>query len=130
MDTVVAVTAGLALLAVVSGMLGLGVAFAAIPFLGLFLPDLVHQVQPLSLLPNGVTALFSVLGFARSGNIVWKKALLLAAITTVALRRARGSPNSSIRPSSGAFISSRLPIFHTASSGRSRNALAAPRTSD
>lgn len=83
MDTVVVVTAGLALLAVVSGMLGLGVAFAAIPFLGLFLPDLVHQVQPLSLLLNGVTALFSVLGFARSGNIVWKKAVLLAAITTV-----------------------------------------------
>ncbi len=37
---------GLFVLAVVSGMLGLGVAFAAVPFLGLFLPDLVHQVQP------------------------------------------------------------------------------------
>lgn len=71
------------MLAVVSGMLGLGVAFAAVPFLGLFLPDLVHQVQPLSLLLNGVTALFSVFGFAKSGNIVWKKAFILAAITTV-----------------------------------------------
>lgn len=75
---------GLLILSVVSGMLGLGVAFAAIPFLGLFLPDLVHQVQPLSLLLNGVTALFSVFGFAKSGNIVWKKAALLAVITTVA----------------------------------------------
>lgn len=84
MDTIIVVTAGLTLLAVVSGMLGLGVAFAAIPFLGLFLLDLVHQVQPLSLLLNGVTALFSVFGFAKSGNIVWKKAVLLALITTVA----------------------------------------------
>ena len=83
METMVIVTTGLTLLAVVSGMLGLGVAFAAIPFLGLFLPDLVHQVQPLSLLLNGVTALFSVFGFAKSGNIVWKKAALLAVITTV-----------------------------------------------
>jgi uncharacterized membrane protein YfcA len=80
--TVIIVT-GIAVLAVVSGMLGLGVAFAAIPFLGLFLPDLVNQVQPLSLLLNGVTALFSVIGFAKSGNIVWKKALTLAVITTI-----------------------------------------------
>lgn len=78
------IIAGLMVLSIISGMLGLGVAFAAIPFLGLFLPDLVHQVQPLSLLLNGVTALFAVFGFARSGNIVWKKGFLLAAITTVA----------------------------------------------
>jgi uncharacterized protein len=78
------IIAGLLVLSIISGMLGLGVAFAAIPFLGLFLPDLVHQVQPLSLLLNGVTALFSVLGFAKSGNIIWKKAFILAAITTVA----------------------------------------------
>jgi uncharacterized membrane protein YfcA len=78
------IIAGLLVLSVISGMLGLGVAFAAIPFLGLFLPDLVHQVQPLSLLLNGVTALFAVFGFAKSGNIIWKKAFILAAITTVA----------------------------------------------
>ena len=83
MGATVIITSGLAVLSVVSGMLGLGVAFAAIPFLGLFLPDLVHQVQPLSLLLNGVTALFSVFGFAKSGNIVWKKAIILAAVTTV-----------------------------------------------
>ncbi len=40
---------GLFVLSVISGMLGLGVAFAAVPFLGVFLPDVVHQVQPLSL---------------------------------------------------------------------------------
>lgn len=44
---------GLFLLAVISGMLGLGVAFAAVPFLSLFLPDLLHRVQPLSLLQWG-----------------------------------------------------------------------------
>lgn len=71
------------MLAVVSGMVGLGVAFAAVPFLGLFLPDLVHQVQPLTLLLNGVTALFATLGFARSGNVIWKDAILLALVTTL-----------------------------------------------
>jgi uncharacterized membrane protein YfcA len=74
---------GLFVLAVVSGMLGLGVAFGAVPFLGLFLPDLVHQVQPLSLVLNGVTALFSTFGFARSGHVIWKHALALAVITTL-----------------------------------------------
>lgn len=74
---------GLAILGFISGMLGLGVAFAALPFLSLFLPDLVHQVQPLTLLLNGVTALVAAVAFARSGFIDWPKALGLAAVTTV-----------------------------------------------
>lgn len=74
---------GLFILAIVSGMLGLGVAFAAVPFLGLFFPDLVHQVQPLSLLLNGITALFAVFGFARSGYVDWKKAIILSVVATV-----------------------------------------------
>jgi ABC-type enterochelin transport system permease subunit len=49
MDDAVIISAGLSVLAFISGMLGLGVAFAAIPFLGIFIPDLVHQVQLLSL---------------------------------------------------------------------------------
>lgn len=84
MNLYVIMISGIFLLAIISGMLGLGVAFAAIPFLGLFLPDLVHQVQPLSLLLNGVTALFAVIGFSRSGFIDWKKALQLSVITTIA----------------------------------------------
>ncbi|CUS96166.1 hypothetical protein JGI3_02274 [Candidatus Kryptobacter tengchongensis] len=76
------IIAGLALLSFISGMLGLGVAFSAIPFLGLFMQDLVHQVQPLSLLLNGVTALLSTFGFAKSGFVDWKKAIPLAMITT------------------------------------------------
>ncbi len=74
---------GLFILAVISGMLGLGVAFAAVPFLAFFMQDLVHQVQPVSLLLNGVTALFAAFGFAKSGYIDWKKAGILATITTL-----------------------------------------------
>lgn len=80
----IVIAAGLFVLSVASGMLGLGVAFAAVPFLGFFMADLVHQVQPLSLFLNGVTALFAALGFARSGLVAWREALLLAAVTTVA----------------------------------------------
>ncbi|MFN7034752.1 MAG: sulfite exporter TauE/SafE family protein [Bellilinea sp.] len=75
--------AGLAVLSLLSGMLGLGVAFAALPFFSFFMTDIVHQVQPLTLLLNGVTALFSAFGFARSGLIDWKKAILLGIVTTV-----------------------------------------------
>lgn len=74
---------GIAVLSFVSGMLGLGVAFAAIPLLGLFMSDLVHQVQPLSLTLNGVTALFATFGFAKSGYIDWRKAIVLAIVTTL-----------------------------------------------
>jgi uncharacterized membrane protein YfcA len=84
MNPFVIMTIGLFVLSVVSGMLGLGVAFSAVPFLGLFLPDLVHQVQPLSLLLNGITALFAVFGFAQSGFVDWRKAIILACVTTVA----------------------------------------------
>lgn len=78
----VVIIAGISVLSLISGMLGLGVAFSAIPFLGLFMEDLVHQVQPLSLLLNGTTALLSALGFARSGFIDWRRAITLALITT------------------------------------------------
>ncbi len=84
MNSTVIMAIGLAVLSVVSGMLGLGVAFAAVPFLGLFLNDLVHEVQPLSLVLNGITAFFSLVGFARSGLVTWTPAILLALVTTVA----------------------------------------------
>jgi uncharacterized protein len=83
MNEMTIMAVGLAILSVASGMLGLGVAFAAVPFLGLFLHDLVDEVQPLSLFLNGITALFSLLGFARSGLVMWRPALLLAIVTTV-----------------------------------------------
>jgi len=83
MSPMVIMVIGLGILAVASGMLGLGVAFAAVPFLAFFLPDLVHQVQPLSLLLNGITALFAVFGFAQSGYVDWRKAIVLAVVTTL-----------------------------------------------
>ena len=84
MSTFFIMTVGLFLLAIVSGMMGLGVAFAAGPFLSFFLPDLVHQVQPLTLILNGMTALFATIGFARSGYVDWSKAIPLAIVTTIA----------------------------------------------
>ncbi|MFN6961206.1 MAG: sulfite exporter TauE/SafE family protein, partial [Rhodocyclaceae bacterium] len=84
MNDTLFMAAGLAVLSVASGMLGLGVAFAAVPFLGLFLHDLVHEVQPLSLVLNGITALFSLFGFAKSGLVDWRPAILLAIVTIVA----------------------------------------------
>jgi len=83
MSETLIVVLGILVLSIVSGMLGLGVAFAAVPFLSLFMADLVNEVQPLSLLLNGITAAFAAVGFARSGLIDWRKALTLAAVTTV-----------------------------------------------
>ena len=58
---------GLFFLAILSGTLGLGVAFAAVPFLSLFLHDLVHQAQPHTLIPL-------------LGTAVWDPALTLTLI--------------------------------------------------
>jgi len=79
----IVIVVGISVLSFISGMLGLGVAFSAIPFLGLFMGDLVHEIQPLSLILNGITALLSALGFGKSGFIDWKKAIFLSIITTI-----------------------------------------------
>lgn len=85
MDTeAVVMVVGLFVLAIASGMLGLGVAFAAVPFLSLFMSDLVNEVQPLSLLLNGATAFAAAIGFARSGLVDWHRADILAAVTAAA----------------------------------------------
>ncbi|MCC6010627.1 MAG: sulfite exporter TauE/SafE family protein [Fervidicoccaceae archaeon] len=65
-----------------SGMLGLGAAFATIPYLSLFMTDVMHEVQPVALLLNGFTAAFSAAGFARSKLIRWRDAFVLVVITT------------------------------------------------
>lgn len=83
MNETIIIVIGLFFLALVSGMLGLGVAFAAVPFLSLFMPDLVHQVQPLTLLLNGLTGLFSAIGFARSRYVDWPKAIILGIVTGI-----------------------------------------------
>ncbi|MBI4985034.1 MAG: sulfite exporter TauE/SafE family protein [Rhodocyclales bacterium] len=71
-------------LSVVSGMLGIGVALAAVPVLSLSLDDLVNQVHPVSLLLNGVTALFAALSFGRAGLIEWPRATQLLFVATAA----------------------------------------------
>ena len=78
------IVVGLLGLAVVSGALGLGVAFAAVPFLSFFLASLVHEVQPLSLLLNGATAMAAVVAFALAGKVQWRRALPLAGLTALA----------------------------------------------
>ncbi|HVC41998.1 MAG TPA: sulfite exporter TauE/SafE family protein [Candidatus Saccharimonadales bacterium] len=83
MSAVVIMALGLLVLSVVSGMLGLGVAFAALPFLALFMSDLVNQVQPLSLILNGLTALSAAIGFAQSNYVDWRRGGVLAVVTTV-----------------------------------------------
>lgn len=69
-------------MSVISGMLGIGVAFAAIPMLSLGHMNLVNEVQPIALFLNSVTALFSAVAFARAGYVDWRKSLQLAAVAT------------------------------------------------
>ena len=66
-----------------SGMLGLGVAFIAIPVLGLFGYDLINVIQPWALLLNGLTAISAAVAFWRKGMVDKRGALILVTITTV-----------------------------------------------
>ena len=75
--------AGIFSASVVSGMLGIGVAFAAIPMLGAGGMDLVSQIQPIALFLNGLTALFAAISFGRAGFINWPRSLALAAVGSV-----------------------------------------------
>jgi uncharacterized membrane protein YfcA len=70
-------------LSFLSGMLGLGVAFVAIPVLGLFGYDLLDVIQPWALLLNGLTAISGAVVFWRAGMVDRRGALILVAITTV-----------------------------------------------
>ncbi len=70
-------------LSFLSGMLGLGVAFVAIPVLGLFGYDLIHVIQPWALLLNGLTAISAAVGFWRAGMVDRRGALALVVITTI-----------------------------------------------
>jgi uncharacterized membrane protein YfcA len=70
-------------LSFLSGMLGLGVAFIAIPVLGLFGYDLINVIQPWTLLLNGLTAISAAIAFWRKGMVDKRGALILVTITTV-----------------------------------------------
>ena len=70
-------------LSFLSGMLGLGVAFVAVPVLGLFGFDLKDVIQPWTLLLNGLTAISGAVAFWRAGMVDWRSAIPLVAITTI-----------------------------------------------
>jgi hypothetical protein len=70
-------------LSFLSGMLGLGVAFIAIPVLGLFGYDLVNEIQPWALLLNGLTAISGAIAFWRAGMVDKRGALVLILVTTI-----------------------------------------------
>ena len=70
-------------LSFLSGMLGLGVAFVAIPVLGLFGFDLKDVIQPWALLLNGLTAISGAIAFWRAGMVDRRGALILVTITTI-----------------------------------------------
>ncbi len=70
-------------LSFLSGMMGLGVAFVTIPVLGLFGLELKHEIMPLSLWLNSITAIASAVTLARKGMVDWRTALPLLIITTI-----------------------------------------------
>lgn len=83
MDPILLLTPLLFGLSFLSGMLGLGVAFIAIPVLGLFGYDLKDVIQPWALLLNGLTAISGAIAFWRAGMVDRRGALLLVLITTI-----------------------------------------------
>jgi len=68
---------------VLSGVLGVGVAFAAVPILGIAGMDLVNGIQPIALFLNGVTALFSAISFSREGFVDWRRSYQLAIVASI-----------------------------------------------
>jgi uncharacterized membrane protein YfcA len=70
-------------LSFLSGMMGLGVAFIATPVLGLFGFELKHEIMPLSLWLNGLTAIAGAVTFARKGMVDWRTAIPLLIVTTL-----------------------------------------------
>ncbi|NTU78246.1 MAG: TSUP family transporter [Chloroflexales bacterium] len=71
-------------LSFLAGMMGLGVAFIATPVLGLFGFELKHEIMPLALWLNGVTAIAGAVTFARKGMVDWRTAVPLLILTSLA----------------------------------------------
>lgn len=71
-------------LSFLSGMLGLGVAFIAIPALGFFNYELKHVIMPWALLLNGLTAIAAALTFMKKKMVDYKTAIPVLLITTAA----------------------------------------------
>lgn len=78
------IAAVLFVLSFLAGMLGLGVAFIAIPVLGLFGFELKHVIMPWALLLNGLTAISAAVAYLRKKMVDMKTALAYLIITTLA----------------------------------------------
>lgn len=70
-------------LSFLAGMMGLGVAFIATPVLGLFGLELKHEIMPLALWLNGLTAIASAVAFSWARMVDWRTAVPLLLITTL-----------------------------------------------
>lgn len=68
---------------VLSGILGVGVAFAAVPILGMAGGGPIDSIQQIALLLNGVTALCSAVSFVRSGYVDWPQCLRLTLVASI-----------------------------------------------
>lgn len=84
MEQQVLINLALFALSFLSGMLGLGVAFVAIPVLGLFGFDLKHTIMPWALLLNGLTAISAAVAYLRKRMVDLKTGILLLILTTLA----------------------------------------------
>jgi len=78
-----AIIAAIFAASVISASIGTGVAFAAIPILGLTGMDLVHGIQPVALFLNGITALFAAISFGLAGHVDWRRAFALSIVATI-----------------------------------------------
>ncbi len=83
MATLIEVNLVLFALSFLSGMLGLGVAFVAIPALGLFGFELKHVIMPWALWLNGLTAISAAVTYMRKKMVDYRTAIPLVLITTV-----------------------------------------------
>src|SRR5574341_2038409 len=82
MSLLIGVNLVLLVLSFVSGMLGLGVAFVAIPALGLFGFELKHVIMPWALWLNGLTAISAAVTYMRKKMVDYRTAIPLVLITT------------------------------------------------
>jgi len=84
MDQILVINAVMFGLAFLSGMLGLGVAFVAIPVLGLFGFELKHVIMPWALLLNGLTAISAAVTYLHQRMVDLRTGIPLLLLTTLA----------------------------------------------
>lgn len=84
MEQPVLINLAIFVLSFLSGMLGLGVAFVAIPVLGLFGFELKHVIMPWALLLNGLTAISAAVAYLRRRMVDLRTGIPLLVLTTAA----------------------------------------------